>query len=486
MRKTVFSGTMKLPDLQDTICALATAPGHAALAVVRVSGSAAFAIANRICEKKIPTFRQTSRVCYRTLLNRNGEELDRAVVLCFRAPHSFTGQDSIEFSVHGSPAIVEELLGELQFHGARLAGPGEFSLRAYWNGKISLDQAEGVSALIAATDSSEKRSSIRLLDGELGVRAKALQQRIEKIAGLLELSLDFSEEEVPLYDSIQLQTQIERIRLEIEELVEINRQVRPMAEGIQIALAGSANSGKSSLLNKLVARDKAIVSPVPGTTRDIVEGELLLAGKRVKIFDTAGIRKSRNAIEREGVRRSRAIHQSADLTLWLIPIDQWQEGGFIRETLPANSVANQWWIVNKFDLVEAEQRPATKRQIRHFLTHFDKTHEKPDHSSKEYFLSAKTGDGVMRLRSALEQWVAQRVSEQTSTNVLPMNQRHQEAFHQTALKLRKVERQLLHQETPEIIAEELRQAMIELGTIVGERTPDDVLAKVFSSFCIGK
>ncbi len=407
-------------------------------------------------------------MAFRTILNHDGTSLDQSVLLVFKAPSSYTGQDMVEFSLHGSPTILETLLKRLHEEGARAAEPGEFSFRAYWNGKITLDKAEGVAALISAEDEATRKGAARLLDGAVGESARQMQDAITDVAAKLELMLDFSEEETPVFPFEKLSDSLrETIRI-LEGSIQTAQQTFVASEGIHIALAGPTNAGKSSLLNKLLSREKAIVSHVPGTTRDVVEGEIKISGRKVKLFDTAGLRNSGNAIEREGVRRSRAVHRDADLVLWIHPGNK---ATISKEYLPDN--AGQWLIINKTDLLDTETRTRwrkrlTQTTVQHFL------------------LSAKTGDGVGKLQHAIADWIEKTYNNAASESVLPLNERHLDVYRKAVRKIKGAVKLLASNSAPEIIAQELKSAIDVLGEITGTGATEATLRKIFSGFCIGK
>ena len=465
---------MKLPNLNDTICALATAPGQAALAVIRVSGPQSFPIGNRVCNRPIDRSSRNRDVFFRQLLSLSGQEIDQAIVTTFRAPHSFTGQDTVEFSLHGSQAVVDQVLSELHEAGCRFAGPGEFSLRAFWNGKMTLDQAEGIASLIAAHDEASRKSAIRVLEGEVGKSVHRISDQIETITGKLELSLDFSEEDVPLFPKKQLQSEIGATKKQIDELLAVRKQTRFHGDGIRIAIIGPPNAGKSSLLNRLLATEKAIVSPIPGTTRDMVEGELLLAGRRVKLIDTAGLRDTKSLVEHEGVRRTRALHRAADLIFW-VHTDETGREELPIESRPHSRSQEVWQLINKIDLLDSHQLATLRRH--------EGARSKSTHIPVR-LISAKTGKGIRKLRQEMEEWVKQRSN--VPETAVPINERHEKVLRSVRSSLTHAIQRLERNEYPEFVAEELQVALQRLGEITGKTSTENVINKIFTSFCIGK
>ncbi len=458
---------MKLPELNDTICALATPLGHSALAVIRLSGPQSFAITDAICNRPV-SHTKGNRQFFRKLLDRDGTILDQAVILTFHAPHSFTGQDAVEFSLHGSPLLIEKTINRLLECGARSAAPGEFSLRAFWNGKISLDQAEGIAALISAQDDVSRVSALRLLEGEVGQHTQSVYNDLTALIAKLELELDFSEEDVPLYPTIVIISQIEAIIQFINKLTATSQRTKNAADGIRIAIAGPPNVGKSSLLNRLLARDRAIVSHIPGTTRDVVEGEIHLAGRQVKLYDTAGIRHTEDEVEREGVKRSRHVHKNADLVLWLQQADRVGD----LENLETETAKTRWIILNKIDLIDSEQRKQLRKQLKKVVY-------------PKIYLSAKTGIGISVLLQQLELWITQNYSS-SSDSIVPLNSRHEKLYFSAKKSLQSAKSNSSKNAAIEIVVEDLRAGLSYLSEITGENVNESVLSKIFSGFCIGK
>lgn len=472
-----------LPNLKEPICACATPIGTAALAVVRISGAGTFAIANKALRKTIVDLELPSKrsVHFCELVDTKGDVFEQAVVLFFKGPHSYTGQDTVEFSIHGNPRTVETLLQILVFHGARLATAGEFTLRAFWNGKLSLEQAEGVGAFIQAQELTEQRLALGLLRGELKKNVDNIREKLKQLLALIELSLDFSEEDVPIVDVDKLEHNLTEIRQWTRKLIEQYVQTRRGKAQITIALMGPVNAGKSSLLNKLLLEDRAIVSSVPGTTRDLVDGEWNIQGKRVRIVDTAGLRKTSGSIEKEGIRRSKAISATADLILFLVPI----------EALSLQTAAGLIWIDKSSEQDHKELQTKYENRVWLVVNKVDKLEKNRITKLRNYdnimFISAKYGQGMDELRKQLESWVLSQSQYGRPELTFLVNERHYhhlknvERFITTASRLVKQKG-----DSMEFVAFEVRSALDALGCLTGEQVDESVLHHIFNQFCIGK
>ncbi|MDD5585836.1 MAG: tRNA uridine-5-carboxymethylaminomethyl(34) synthesis GTPase MnmE [Alphaproteobacteria bacterium] len=438
----------------DTVFALASAPGRAGVAVFRVSGPAAGDALERLC-------RLSSRPPPRTaLLHRlfdpqTGEIIDQSVVLWFPAPHSYTGEDVAEFHVHGGRAVLNELTEALRrLPRFRLAEPGEFTRRAFENGKFDLTEAEAVADLVDAETTAQRRQALRQLEGELGRLYRGWAGRLKTCLAHMEADIDFTDDELPEDLAAQKTEEVRRLSEDIERHLDDRQRGQRLREGFMVAILGPPNAGKSSLLNALAQREAAIVMPAPGTTRDIIEVHLDLGGYPVTLADTAGLRESADAIESEGVRRALARAANADLKILVFDGANWPD---MDETTKALQDDNTLTVVNKADLIANTQR-------------------QPD----ILFISATAGTGLREMSEQLVKAIDLRFA---STGQPALTRaRHRAALEECRDHLK---RALAAHET-ELRAEDTRLAMRALGRITGSVDVEDLLDVVFKDFCIGK
>lgn len=442
-----------------TIAAIATPPGVGGIAVVRLSGSDAQAIAAR--HVGLPA---QGRTTVHTLFRvSSGEVLDEVVVILFRAPHSYTGEDIVEFSCHGSPYVQQALLKALLDSGARLAEPGEFTLRAFKAGKLNLSQAEAVADLTSATTQAQHQLAISQLRGGYALKLKELRQQLLELTSLLELELDFSQEDVEFADRGRLSSLVEEISLSVNNLRKSFHMGNALKRGIPIAIIGRPNAGKSSLLNTLIHDDRAIVSAIPGTTRDTIEETFAIDGTLFRLIDTAGLRESDDALEQMGIRRTLSAVAHADIILYVHDatqpfvqaIDDLQQ---LQDTIDIKD-KHLYVVYNKIDLLDGPL---------------------PEYAA--FPLSAKTGEGIDKLLSQL----ATLNTRLSKPDVLLTNVRHYEALGQVDRALLQVAKGLDEGLPADLVAIDLRDALYHLGTITGEVTTDEILGNIFSRFCIGK
>ncbi len=436
-----------------TIFAPATAPGRAAVAVIRLSGPETGG-AVRAVAGAVPPPRRAS---LRTLRDVDGSPLDQALVLWMPAPASYTGEDTAELHLHGGPAVVEGVVEALRALGLRLAEPGEFTRRAFANGRMDLLEAEAVADLVDAETAAQRRQALDQLGGAVGARHAAWRETLLDALAHLEAAVDFPDEDLPAEVAARARPPLLALKAELEAAAADRRGER-VREGLHIALVGAPNAGKSTLLNALLGREAAIVTPVPGTTRDVVEGRLLLAGVPTTLADTAGLRASDDPIEVEGVRRARAWAAAADLRVWVRDMTS-------RDADEASTVLRDADLVvmNKADLSGASRR----------LDGAD---------TFELTISAHNDADVARVRTWLEAW-ASRVaggSEPPAATRL----RHRLALAESAASLGRATASDLVD--PELIAEDVRLAARALERLSGRLDPEEVLGRVFSTFCIGK
>ncbi len=441
---------------QDVIAAIATPSGKGGVGIVRVSGPALLSIA-RILIGRDPQPRRAMLAQFR---DAQGNSLDEGILLYFPGPASFTGQDVLELQGHGGPVVMQLLLKRCLELGARLAQPGEFTKRAFLNGKLDLTQAEGVADIIEASSEVALRSAMRSFRGEFSSLVRTLGKALTDLRMLVEAMLDFPEEDLDELDRRQVEQRLSGIMKAVDEaLAGAIRGVRLRA-GLKVVLAGRPNVGKSSLLNRLARDDLAIVTAVPGTTRDALHHTLLIKGVSVNIIDTAGLRESGDEVEQLGIMRSWQNIREADLLLFVLEADQGMTPAdqVLMESFPATQ--KRLLVFNKADLGrEVVPSPSPAQGV---------------------YVSAKTGQGLEELETAIlgaAGWVS------GSEDVIMARERHVEALISVKASL---ERAHSTMDLPEFLAEELRVAQQDLGAIIGEFTADDLLGEIFSRFCIGK
>lgn len=447
---------------EDTIFALATAPGRAAVAVMRISGPGSKAALIGLAGEPPPP--RQARL--RRLRNRGGEGLDESVVLWLPGPESYTGEDSAELQLHGGPAVVDAVSSALAELGLRLAEPGEFTRRAFENGRLDLTRAEAVADLVDAETEAQRRQALAQLGGALGRRHEAWRAAVLEALTVLEAAIDFPDEDVPADVATRSRPHVELLARELEAALADASRGERVREGFRIALVGAPNAGKSSLLNLLVGRDAAIVTPTPGTTRDVIEQPLVLAGFKVLLADMAGLRDAEEAIESEGVRRARAWAEGADLRLWVIDASDgegaWREAASL-------VLAGDLVLLNKADLPEG----ADVREVSAYAA---------DRDLSVLAVSATAGEHVEELQSWLQQKVASQLGggEFPAATRLRHRIRLQEAHEHVLRALGELDG------SAELAAEDLRLAGRALGRISGRIDPEEVLERIFASFCIGK
>lgn len=442
--------------MTDTIFALATAAGRAAVAVVRVSGPRSGEVLERLAPPR-PTPR---RAALRRVRSVAGEVLDQALALWLPGPGSFTGDDSAELHLHGGQAGVEAVTAALVQLGLRPAEPGEFSRRAFQNGKLDLTQAEAIADLVDAETDAQRRQALGQLEGGLSDRYKAWRQRLIQALARLEAAVDFPDEDLPDQLQAEVGARIQALADDLEgALVDEHRGER-VRDGFRIALIGGPNAGKSSLLNRLAGREAAIVTAAPGTTRDVIEVPAVIEGFKVLFADTAGLRPASDPIEAEGIRRGRSWAEAADLRLWLV--DRSASDG------PSSEAAALARTGDLLLLNKADCGPGADADLR-------------ADGLEVLTVSAATGEGMDGLWSAL----SSRVSRLTRGDFPAVTrQRHRRLLEDAASALRRGDAALAR--SPELAAEDLRHAALALGRIVGRIDTEQVLDEVFSSFCIGK
>ena len=447
---------MLLPSV-DTIAAVATAQGRGGVGVIRVSGRDIETLTRGILGK-LPAARHAS---YGNFLDANGDTLDQGIALYFPAPHSYTGEHVLELQGHGGPAVLHMLLQRCLDLGARLAQPGEFTRRAFLNGKLDLAQAESVADLIEANSTEAVRSALRSLRGEFSSAVHGLVDELIHLRMLVEAMLDFPEEEVAAVDISRRDTLLNNLQSSLQHTLDTAKQGSLLREGAHVVIAGQPNVGKSSLLNRLAGEELALVSAVPGTTRDVIRQAIQIRGVPLHIMDTAGLRVSQDEVENMGIARTHQTLRHADLILLLLDASRGMtaQDKTIVEDLPAE--IPRLLVLNKIDLVQGSQ---------------------PDLQGSGAFVgvSAKTGEGIEELRGKLLEAVGWRAQE---SGAFMARERHLRALTLAKTHLTQARTVLT---SAELFAEELRLAQRALNEITGEFTSDDLLGEIFSRFCIGK
>jgi len=447
---------------KDSIAALATASGRGGIGIIRVSGALALPIALAISEIT-PKPRQAH---YLPFLDSHQRVIDEGILLYFPAPHSFTGEDVLELQAHGGPVLLDMLLRRCLELGARLARPGEFSERAFLNDKLDLAQAEAIADLIEAGSEQAARNALRSLQGEFSRRIHALCEQLTGLRIYIEAAIDFPEEEIDFLADGAVLAGLEGLQQSLNEVLREAGQGVLLREGMTLVIAGAPNAGKSSLLNALAGRDSAIVTDIPGTTRDLLREHIQIDGMPLHIIDTAGLRESADPIEQIGIERAISAINEADLVLLVSDASQKQAPLWPPLLGEAPAPSRTCIIRNKADLTG--QSPACSQE---------------ENGSTQITLSAKTGSGLDLLREHLKQRMGFSAS---SEGQFSARRRHLEALRQGALHLEQGHAQLTQNAAPELLAEELRAAQQALGEITGQISSDELLGRIFSSFCIGK
>lgn len=462
----------------ETICAPATSAGGA-IAVIRISGPRGIEIVDRIFSPSRKSVKLHDQEGYSILHGeiRSGKEIiDDVLVSVFRAPHSYTGEDCIEISCHASPYIIRSTLELLLEHGAVAARPGEFTLRAFLNGKMDLSRAEAVADLVTAQASRAHHVAMKQMKGAVSDEIRSLRSDLLHFASLIELELDFSEEDVEFADRRELRQIVSRVLARTGELVKSFTLGNVIRNGLPVAITGRTNTGKSSLLNLLLNEEKAIVSEIPGTTRDYIEDVIVMEGIEFRFIDTAGLRETGDIIENLGIKRTLEIIDRAAVVLLVADIN---EGlpvlldtlALVREIVPSKE-KKMIILANKTDMANHERKKEFESSIdlrgnEHFL-----------------FISAKTGSGINDLKNMLVNLTG---SDQVSSeDVIVANARHREALAEVSASLGRVIRGMEENLPGDLIAIDIRQAIHYLGEITGEITSDEILANIFQNFCIGK
>jgi tRNA modification GTPase len=447
----------------DTIAAIATAPGRGGVGIVRVSGPGAAKIASALTGHTL----SPRHAHYLPFIDAQKREIDQGIALYFPGPHSFTGEDVLELQGHGGPVVMGLLLEAVKHHGARMARPGEFSERAFLNDKLDLAQAEAIADLIEASSEQAARNALSSLQGVFSDQVHALVESLIALRIYVEAAIDFPEEEIDFLSDGKVHADLNTIVAELDALIIRARQGQLVRDGMRVVIAGKPNAGKSSLLNALVERESAIVTEIAGTTRDVLKEHIHIDGMPLHIIDTAGLRDASDAVEKIGIERAWAEINQADRIILLIDAQEaldhpdWQPENVWPEFTDRLQHSNKVSVVyNKVDLIDEAQLPQNSVRI-----------------------SAKTGLGIDYLKAHLKSCMGY---QSTTEGTFTARQRHLDALAAAASCLTQGAEQLALHAAGELLAEDLREAQNQLSEITGEFTPDDLLGRIFSSFCIGK
>ena len=446
---------------RNTIAAISTAQGQGGIGIVRLSGNDALKIAKKICSGTITP----RHVGFHNFQDESQETLDQGIVLYFSNPHSFTGEDVIEFQGHGGQAVLESILSLCIKYGAKLAEPGEFTKRAYLNNKIDLTQAESVIDVINATTLQAVKSASYSLTGKFSSKINSLLEKIISLRVYVEACIDFPEEEIDFLEQGNVIEKLHNIIAEIDAILDVAKQSELLKNGINLVLIGQPNVGKSTLLNALSGTEKAIVTKIPGTTRDLITSQISIKGIPINVIDTAGLRETEDEVEQLGINKTWEAIQTAHVAVLLVDITKgsgdYEE--FILNKLPKG--IKKLRIFNKIDLVTREANVEN------------------NNNEIIIYLSAKLENGIDLLKNTLIERVSDNFHQDSEQSMILARSRHIYALNNVRQSVTKA---LINKESSELLAEELTQAQHELSAITGDYTNDDLLGKIFSSFCIGK
>jgi tRNA modification GTPase len=461
-------------NYQDTIAALATAHGTGAIAVIRVSGKEAIHITERIfftkAQKPFALSSKKSHTLHFGLIMANNVIIDEVLVSIFKAPHSYTGDDSIEISCHGSPFIQQQILQLLHQQGARPANAGEFTLRAFLNKKIDLSQAEAVNDLIHSNSSVSHQVAMQQMRGGFSNKIKTLREKLVDFASLIELELDFSEEDVEFANRGELKQLIVSIAHILEKLIESFELGNVIKNGIPVAIVGKPNAGKSTLLNVLLNDDKAIVSEIPGTTRDVIEDEITIEGVLFRFIDTAGIRDTSDVIEQIGVNKALDAMRNSAIIIYLFDAHELSKSDLLQELEKIKVHTGNSQILPVCNKIDTEN--------------LDDLHKEFEGIEGLLYIAAKNYLYIDDLKSKLLELFDNRTVRVTETIVT--NARHADALRKADVALLRVVNGLEQNIQTDLLAQDIRYALQALGEITGEVSSDDLLANIFGKFCIGK
>ncbi len=492
---------------EDTICAPATIPGTGAISVIRLSGPDAHAIADKVvrCSKGSISQAKGYTMKFGTVVSGDDTVVDEVIASVFRAPHSYTGEDSVELSCHASSYIVSTVMGLLIAAGARAAEPGEFTQRAFLNGKMDLAQAEAVADVISSQSAAAHRIAFSQMKGGFSAELRDMRSELLELVSLMELELDFSEEEVEFADRSRLDSLLAGITAHASRLIDSFRLGNAIKNGVPVAIAGATNTGKSTLLNALLGEDRAIVSDVHGTTRDTIEETMNIDGVLFRFIDTAGLRETSEIVEKIGIERTFKKISEASIVLGMVDLTRDFESSCetVSSILEKVDFRAQTlvFLLNKTDISDVNKNVSILNYIVSELDNKGVKHMKPESRLEEPIstseapfksgtavkiipISAKTGSGIKELRAHLA--TTQRDILGDSDTTLVTNQRHVQALSDARTSLLRVREGLAAGLPTDLAAQDIREAIYHIGSIVGEISTDEVLGNIFANFCIGK
>ncbi len=443
----------------ETIAAVATPPGEGGVAIIRISGDLALEVAEKVYSGKIRSY-QSHTVHFGKIMKAS-ELIDEVLLIVMKNPRSYTGEDTVEIHCHGGSLITKRVLQTILEAGARAALPGEFTFKAYMNGKLDLAQAEAVQGLIAAKNDLALHAAESQLNGALSKKIENFQKELVDIAAILEAWVDFPEEGLEFASFEEVIASLDSTRKKMESLSQTFHEGKIVHEGLTMCLSGAPNVGKSSLMNALLGKDRAIVTAIPGTTRDLLEADLRIGGLHFRLVDTAGIRTTDEIVEQEGIRRSHQALLDADLILLVLDASRGVQmtDQELLKSAPAHKTIVIW---NKVDLPTEHPKPANGLEV-----------------------SAKQGLGLELLRQAIDRKIW-RSGPPSKEEVVITNQRHHQALNQAIASIQLVIDGLKNRVSAEFVAADMRRALLELGTIIGTDISEDILSAIFSKFCVGK
>ena len=481
---------------EDTICAPATVPGTGAISVIRVSGPEALTIADKVitCRKGSISEAAGYTIKFGIVQDAAGAIIDEVLVSIFRAPYSYTGENSVEISCHASSYIVSSVMDLLYAVGARAAEPGEFTQRAFLNGKMDLAQAEAVADVIASQNAAAHRIAFKQMKGGFSSELKGMRSELLELVSLMELELDFSEEEVEFADRSRLNELLAALIAHTSRLIDSFKLGNAIKNGVPVAIAGATNTGKSTLLNALLGEERAIVSDIHGTTRDTIEETLNIDGVLFRFIDTAGLRETEEVVEKIGIERTFKKISEASIVLGMIDLTRDFESSCetVHEVIEKVDFESQKLVIllNKTDICDINKNVSilnfivSSLEIKGFTSSVAENHENCDIDVPIIPISAKTGSGIDNLRTILA--TSQRDLLADSDTTLVTNQRHVQALTEARTSLLRVQEGLTLGLPTDLAAQDIREAIYHLGSIVGEISADEVLGNIFKNFCIGK
>ncbi len=467
---------------EDTIFAPITPNVHSPVSIIRVSGSKAIESVSKIFKGKTPLDKVKTHTIHYGFIVDGEEKIDDVLVSVMRGPNSYTGEDVVEINCHGNPLVVAKIVELLKKQGLRMALPGEFSKRAFLNGKIDLIQAESVNSLIFSNNLSSLKISRKLLDGKLSEKVNKVKDDLLNVLAHLEVLIDHPEEDLAERDYESIKYNIEKIKKDLEEILSKSKKSRFFTQGLKICIAGKTNVGKSSIMNRILGEDRSIVSEIPGTTRDVVKDITSIRGVPVTIFDTAGIRETKNIIEKEGIKRTIESIQKSDVVILVFDVSKKVSRNDLVVVSNIRDFAREkikFLVLNKIDSIDSLSIQKRKSEILKILKEYD------IYPTEVIEVSAKTGQNIDLISDIIISHTIGDV-EQEINNILVNNERHYQLIEATIESLENAINTIDEKMPDEFISIGIRDAISYLGEMIGEVTTEDLMDRIFSNFCIGK